>query len=115
MSKLNSFIYCDIISESGESETENQTRIPQQKRVKKTSNLNNQKTPHHLTLSYGRRTPIMTTRIHPGTKLISENVRKVVEVKNNNNVKTVMENLGYFGRNKQLQSTIFFGNRMHRV
>ena len=37
--------------------------------------------PNHLTLTYGRKTPIMTTRIHPGTKLISENVRKIAEVK----------------------------------
>ena len=27
---------------------------------------------HHIQLAYGRKTPIMTTRIHPGTKLINE-------------------------------------------
>ena len=34
-----------------------------------------------LTMAYGRKTPIMTTRIHPGKKLLSENVRKITEVK----------------------------------
>ena len=29
-----------------------------------------------MTLSYGRKTPIMTTRIHPGTKLITDQQRK---------------------------------------
>ena len=68
--------------------------------------MNNLKTPHHLTLTYGRKTPIMTTRIHPGTKLMSENVRKVTEVKTNNNVGTVVEFSGlYFLRH--LKNTHF--------
>merc|ERR1712223_419724 len=69
--------------ESGESEAENTAKNQHAKKVKKSNNtIHNMKThPNHLTLTYGRKTPIMTTRIHPGTKLISENVRKIAEVK----------------------------------
>ena len=73
--------------ESGESETDNLSKGQQGKKPKKSNNsannsLKTQNQNNNLTVtSYGRKTPIMTTRIHPGTKRISENLRKTAEVK----------------------------------
>ena len=70
--------------ESGESETDNPSKGKKPKKTSYSANnsLKTQNQNSNLTVtSYGRKTPIMTTRIHPGTKRISENVRKTAEVK----------------------------------
>mgnify|MGYP001223877878 CR=1 FL=1 len=58
-----------ITDDSGESENENGKKASSHNvtlaKKPKTSH-------HHMQLAYGRKTPIMTTRIHPGTKLINE-------------------------------------------
>ena len=79
------FFILFFTDESGESETDNQAKGQQGKKPKKPSNsastLKTQNQNNLILTSYGRKTPIMTTRIHPGTKRISENVRKAAEVK----------------------------------
>jgi len=62
--------------DSAESEAENVKHIP-----KPITNIKKSKAFHHIQLTYGRKTPIMTTRIHPGTKLINENILRKSEVK----------------------------------
>ena len=65
--------------ESGESESENNKK-PLSQNVTPVTPLKKPKY-HHMQLAYGRKTPIMTTRIHPGTKLINDNAaRKPTEV-----------------------------------
>ena len=61
--------FISITDDSGESENEYGKKASSQNvtLVKKPKTSH-----HHMQLAYGRKTPIMTTRIHPGTKLINE-------------------------------------------